>query len=179
MLWIDTINSMRAKGITFAAGLTSAELDSAEKQFDFRFPQDYAEFLGEGLPVGERFPDWRRRPDSINKSLVWPWEGMAFDIEQNSFWLDSFGTRPPALADALRVAKQHFDQAPKLIPIYSHRFIPSDPPTAGNPIYSVYQMDIIYYGSNLREYLEIEFLGKDHSAMSQSFRPIRFWDDVT
>jgi hypothetical protein len=103
---------------------------------------------------------------------------MAFDIEQNSFWLDSFGTRPPVLAEALRIAKQHFDNAPKLIPVYAHRYIPSDPSAAGNPIYSVYQMDIIYYGSNLREYFEIEFLGKEHSAMSHNFRPIRFWDDV-
>jgi len=177
MPWADTITRLRAKGITFAEGLSREELDLAEKQFGIQFPDDYRELLREALPVGERFPDWRRRSDSMRDSLDWPWEGMAFDIEQNSWWHEAWGSKPASLEDALRVAKDHVDQAPKLIPVCGHRYIPSEPVAAGNPIYSVYQMDIVYYGSNLEEYLEIEFLGKDHSMMSNSFRPIRFWRD--
>jgi len=178
MPWFDSITKLRAKGVTFADGLTSEECESAERAFGIKFPEDYREFLREALPVGERFPDWRHCPESIAESLEWPWEGMAFDIDQNAWWIDLFGSRPPSLDEALKVARSHYDEAPKLIPIYGHRFIPSEPLVPCNPVFSVYQMDIIYYGSNLQEYFEIEFLGRAHSTMSHSFRPIRFWDDV-
>lgn len=178
MPWSDIIIRLKSKGIAFAEGLSCDELDLAEKQFGIQFPEDYRQLLREALPVGERFPDWRRRSDSITGSLAWPWDGMAFDIEENSWWFDAWGRRPASLADSLRIAKAHVEQAPKLIPVYGHRYIPSEPLGSGNPIYSVYQMDIIYYGSNLKEYFEIEFLGKEHSMMSNSSRPIRFWSSV-
>ena len=178
MPWSDTITRLRAKGLSFESGLTSGEIASAEECFGFHFPDDYREFLSEALPTGERFPDWRNRSESIRDSLAWPWEGMAFDIEQNSWWHNAWGDKPTALEEALRVAKEHFDKAPRLIPVYGHRYISSDPSEAGNPIYSVYQMDIIFYGATLAEYFEIEFLGSDHSMMSESIRSIRFWSDV-
>jgi len=178
MPWSDTINLLREKGVPFAEGLNCGELDSAEEYFGICFPDDYRELLHEALPVGERFPDWRRRPDSIRRSLDWPWDGMAFDIKQNSWWSESWGSKPPSLDDSLRIAKHHFDQAPTLIPVYGHRYIPSEPVAGGNPIYSVHQMDIIYYGATLKEYLEVEFLDGARSTISNSFRPIRFWSDV-
>ncbi len=74
---------------------------------------------------------------------------MAFDIENNGFWLEAWGPKPEVLSDQLRIAKEHYDQAPKLIPIFSHRYIPATPSEIGNPIFSVYQTDIIYYGYDL------------------------------
>lgn len=42
--------------------------------------------------------------------------------------------------------------APRLIPICSHRYIPEEPHDAGNPVFSVMQSDVIYYGADLANY---------------------------
>jgi hypothetical protein len=49
------------------------------------------------------------------------------------------------------------DDAPRLIPIYAHRAVPNEPLEAGNPVFSVMQMDIIIYGNDLEQYLHNEF----------------------
>jgi hypothetical protein len=46
---------------------------------------------------------------------------------------------------------------PRLMPIYGHRYIPCLPHEAGNPIFSVYQTDIIFYGFGLANYFQNEF----------------------
>lgn len=178
MNWKDIITRLRSKGIKFAKGLSPEEFKSAEEYYGISFPDDYREFLSEALPVGKSFPNWRILSEDLKSSLEWPWSGMAFDIEHDSYWHASWGMRPAELVDALRVAKEQFDRLPKLIPVYGHRYISSEPREAGNPIFSVYQMDIIYYGSTLAEYFEIEFLGLEHSKISQNIRPIRFWTEV-
>jgi len=38
------------------------------------------------------------------------------------------------------------------IPVYSHRYLPSEPKATGNPVLSVHQTDIIYYGNDLASY---------------------------
>jgi hypothetical protein len=69
--------------------------------------------------------------------------------------------------------------APKLIPIYSHRYIPEKPNESGNPILSVYQTDIIYYGANLLEYFENEFRRKGTKLEIDSrIKEIEFWSEI-
>ena len=53
--------------------------------------------------------------------------------------------------------KKEYKTKPKLIPIYSSRYIPESPKETGNPVFSVYQTDIIYYGFDLLSYFENEF----------------------
>jgi hypothetical protein len=74
---------------------------------------------------------------------------LAFDIENNGFWNQEWGEKPSGLEVALATAKRCFAAAPKLIPLYSHRYLPAEPVSAGNPVLSVYQADIIYYGRDL------------------------------
>jgi hypothetical protein len=106
---------------------------------------------------------------------------MHFDIEHNAFWWPAWGARPTALADAFAVAAARVSEAPRLIPVYRHRYLPAEPCAAGNPVLSVYQMDIIYYGADLREYLANEF---EHGAMvivppgHDDVRRVPFWGDV-
>ncbi|HEY6270031.1 MAG TPA: hypothetical protein VIX11_17150 [Candidatus Acidoferrum sp.] len=67
-----------------------------------------------------------------------------------------------------------------MIPIFSHRFLPAEPATAGNPILSVYQTDIIYYGTDLASYFANEFkfpIASWHDG-ENSPRRIRFWSDI-
>lgn len=141
------------------------------------------DFLSSALPLSNNFVNWRdtskENIESIYARIDWPLEGMLFDIEHNVFWYDSWGEKPDNLEEAFNICKEEFKKVPKLIPICSHRYIPSEPNEAGNPIFSVYQTDIIYYGENLASYLEIEFGFKKYEQMDvSSIKDIRFWVDL-
>jgi hypothetical protein len=64
----------------------------------------------------------------------------------------------------------------KLIPIYGHRMMPDEPHLPGNPVFSVYQTDIIYYGYDLADYLRHEFHLPGREPWPERVRAIRFWD---
>src|SRR5262249_17955195 len=71
----------------------------------------------------------------------------------------------------------------KLIPLISHRYLPEEPHEAGNPVFSVYQSDVIYYGTDLIDYFEREFTGRDYRPRLDQLRlnqmkHIRFWSDL-
>jgi len=145
-------------GVTFAPGLTDSEVKRAEDFHGFRFPPDLREFLMFALPTSKSWPNWRdvTNPE-IELMLTWPYEGICFDIEHNGFWLEEWGPKPSTNVVAFAIAKKKIDEAPKLIPVCGHRYIPDDPSLADNPVFSVYQSDIIYYGADLGNYLENEF----------------------
>lgn len=174
------IKILKWADIELDAGLSEDELIRAEEVIGARFPPDLRELLSCALPVGQGWHDWRTLElEAIERALQWPWEGMAFDIEHNDFWFDEWEERPVELQDALAYAQAQLLQAPTLIPIYRHRYIPAEPELAGNPIFSVYQNDIIYYGSNLTSYLHCELGALDYrAAISGELRPIRFWGDL-
>jgi hypothetical protein len=68
---------------------------------------------------------------------------------------------------------------PVLIPVFSHRYLLASPCEANNPIFSVYQTDIIIYGNNLPDYLWPEF-GCPPPPGTQADRPklIDFWTSL-
>lgn len=178
------VEAMRAKGIAFQAGLNTAELAATETQYGFQFPPDLREFLGMALPVDEYFPNWRTgeikyktSSDTISYSLDWPARGLCFDVEHNNFWMPDWEPRPTDLQEAFRIAREMVQKAPPLIPVFSHRFLPADPLAEGNPVLSVYQTDIIYYGSDLANYWINEFK-LPISLDSAEPRRIRFWSDI-
>ena len=163
--------------VEFAAGLTDAEIVAPEDQFGFRFPPDLREFLQTALPQGPQFPDWRSGAEAaLRERFDRPREGVLFDVEENGFWLDEWGSRPSSVAAALRLAGELVDAAPKLIPIFSHRMMPSEPHLPGNPVFSVHQTDIIHYGYDLADYLRHEFKLPGREPWPEQVRPIRFWD---
>jgi hypothetical protein len=104
---------------------------------------------------------------------------MCFDIEHNEFWLEEWGPKPSELAEAFAIAQVAVAEAPTLIPIFSHRYIPDEPSLIGNPVFSVYQTDIIYYGADLAHYLVNEFSGGAAAWVEYPIRPIEFWGALT
>ena len=177
--WIDTaIGELERVGVTFASGLDDTEGVAIESQFAFVFPPDLRALLQAALPTSRDFVDWRGDAALIHKRMRWPYEGICFDIEHNNFWMLDWGERPANLPDAFKIAEKQVSAAPKLIPIYSHRYIPDDPQRSGNPVFSVWQTDIIYYGYDLPCYLQREFkFSISHSGPSQP-RRIRLWPDI-
>jgi hypothetical protein len=181
------VAALRNHGIEFESGLSPGEFATIESIYGFSFPPDLREFLELGLPISDDFPNWRtgrRAPtgktDEIAGLLDWPARGMCFDIENSGFWLRDWGPRPDNLEDSLRIARAAVEKAPRLIPVFSHRFLPAEPGSAGNPVLSVYQTDIIYYGDDLVSYFANEFkldlsTGKNGNEIP---RRIRFWNDI-
>jgi len=181
------IQLLKDKGIQFVKGLTNEELIIIEADFDVRFPPDLEILLCSALPVSKGFIDWRKAlssreyEDEVLECFNWPFEGMLFDIQNNAFWNEHWGEKPDDFEQQKEIAEKNFKKYPKLIPIYSHRYIPSTPHEAGNPIFSVYQMDIIYYGFDLTTYFRNEF----HLKLSDSFeipqtpKHIAFWSEQT
>ena len=175
--WPDLIELLKEASVAFAAGLSDAEISRAEENYGFQFPLDLREFLQTALPKGFPFPDWRSGEDArIRDLLRLPLDGVLFDVERNEFWLPEWGPRPVRIEDARALAEEHVKKAPRLIPIYAHRMMPDRPHRAGNPVISVHQTDIIYYGFDLDDYFRHEFGLPDRKPWPSEVRSIDFWD---
>lgn len=179
-MWNDMVGTLRDNGIEFEPGLADPEVEAAEERYGFRFPPDLRAFLQTGLPSGSDFPDWRDGDAAtLHGWLDLPRRGILFDVEHNGFWLEEWGPRPASLDDARRITNEVVQAAPRLIPIFKHRMMPSVPCLAGNPVFSVHQTDIIYYGVDLRDYLIHEFLTREDVGVwpiPTDIRQVPFWD---
>jgi hypothetical protein len=174
--WQDLIAQMKERGVEFTNGLDNEEVARVEERFGFRCPPDLRAFLQAGLPCGKHFPNWRSGERTILREwLDLPRDGILFDVEHNHFWLEEWGPSPQSLEDAKRIVTELVAAAPRLIPVYSHRFISDEPHLPGNPVFSVHQTDIIYYGFNLEDYLRHEFNLGLRDAWPEEVRLIRFW----
>ena len=176
------VAALRKVGIRFEPGLTATEFKEIEAEYQIAFPPDLKEFLSIGQPVGDRWINWRDKSSSLpTTQLLWPFEGMCFDIQHNAFWLEEWGPRPNDFTKCCEIAKKALVAAPQLIPIYGHRYIANRPNEPGNPIMSVWQTDIIYYGSNLSHYFDNEFgcfTGQKGWSEDQEYRWIDFWSHI-
>ncbi|MFG1948263.1 hypothetical protein [Nonomuraea sp. NPDC048826] len=170
-------------------GLTEAEFARVEREYGFEFADDHRAFLAAGLPVSppaeaghtraQPWPDWRNGdPDELRPYLDWPAEGVLFDV-RHGYWHDAWGVRPLLPDDALTAAKLHLAQAPRMIPIFAHRYLPAGRGTYGHPVLSIYQTDIISYGKDLPDYINREFdpSEADTSDRRNAQATVPFWRD--
>jgi hypothetical protein len=105
-------------------------------------------------------------------------------------WLDSWGGRPSDAEGRQERVSELVSKAPSLVPVISHRYLLGTPVKAGNPVLSVYQSDIIIYGSNFRNFLTADLsdlLGLDHEEAYRraiegvpfsSITSIQFWGEI-
>lgn len=171
-------------------GLTAAEFARVERGYGFEFADDHRAFLAAGLPLNRPpeegqtwprpWPDWRDgNPDDLREQLGWPVEGALFDVEHNALWHPSWGQRPDEISQALSTARQHLTRAPAMIPVYAHRYLPAGRGTCGHPVLSIYQTDIIIYGTDLADYISHEFTGPGR-PISPDWTPppmVPFWNE--
>lgn len=174
--------SSRQPPIQFDRGLTDEETEGIEQRWGFAFPPDLRRFLQAVLPVTTPFVDWRgASAEHLRDVMEAPADGLLFDVEHGGFWMAEWGARPSDLEPAIRVARNEIAKAPRLIPLYSHRYLPSEPSKEGNPVISVMQSDAIYYGENLADWFRKEFwtsFGLGGPTFPQHVRRIRFWSDL-
>jgi len=108
-----------------APGLSEPEVKDVQSRFSFAFPPDPRAMLVAGLPVGNRWPNWRAalagepaaKLEYARERLGWPLDGMLFDIRHNTFWDPQCGPRPAELSAAMAIATAAVRVAPVLIPI--------------------------------------------------------------
>ena len=177
------VHHLKADGVSFDAGLTIEEVRQVEQTFGFHFPPDLRTFLQTALPVSDGFVPWRwgiRNADiahRITERLQVPVDGIVFDAKKNTFWLPQWGDRPVEESQRELIARQHLISHPQLIPIYSHRYMPELPHEGGNPVFSVWGSDIIYYGYDLLSYFVHEFALHYPPGGRAPARPkhVKFW----
>ncbi|MBF0658679.1 hypothetical protein IPZ60_08025 [Psychrobacter sp. NG25] len=183
---IEIIRKLKAKKVKFEHGLSDEEVQQIENKFNLRFTPDLQYFLQKELPISNGFVNWRLGLQSkieamdIRKRIDWPFSGIVFDIEHNAFWMEEWGEKSNDLNKNIMVAEIYYETYPKIIPIYSHRYIPSEPHKTGNPVFSIYQTDIIYYGYDLAHYFahEFRFELSDKFPIIDAPNHIDFWGDI-
>jgi hypothetical protein len=156
----------------WSPGYTQTELDEAQERYCLRFPPDLMALLLERQPAPGY--DWRGENKSVRRMLGWPLEMLLSDVERG-FWWPAWGERPDRPEERSEVVESGLKTAPRLIPLLSHRFIPEAPATEGNPVFSMYGFDTIYYGANLADYFRNEFEGMHEIGPA---RHIPFWSDI-
>jgi hypothetical protein len=159
-------------------GYSQSELDAAQERFGLIFPPDLVALLRDRRVPGAH--DWTGDEAPIRRMLDWPLEGFLFDVEYDGLWWPEWRERPQSEAGRAEVVTAIVAAAPRLIPIYSHRYMPEEPHEAGNPIFSVHQSDIIFYGADLEDYIAREFRvhRRGLEPVRGATKPIRFWSQA-
>ncbi|WP_147136478.1 hypothetical protein [Stackebrandtia albiflava] len=60
--------------------------------------------------------------------------------------------------------------------MYAHRFLPGGRDRSGDPVFSVWGIDTIYYGTDLADYVGREF-GATEGVIGETSR-VSFWCDL-
>jgi hypothetical protein len=159
-------------------GYSQAELEAVQALWNLRFPPDLVEMLKKHRPLldGAASFDWLQTA-TIQERLDWPFDSFCYDVEHNNVWWPEWGEKPSSSTEQRDRLKEIFAKVPRLIPLYRHRYIPQEPHESGNPIFSVYQTDVICYGVNLQDWMEREQRGWDTKPW-QRIKEIPFWSEA-
>ena len=171
---------LHEKGLRYETGLSSDEIKKIEKLYDIRFPLELKQIYMELLPTSKGFYKWRDFSDSnieyIKRIILSTFEDVKTEIEYIE-WNELWGKEPDE-SEKRRIIEEKLKTAPKLIPIYSHRYVVSGERET-SPVLSICGLDIIYYGENLNQYFEIEFNKKSPNEMDyKKIAKVPFWSEI-
>lgn len=166
----SVIDHLKKFQIPIAEGLSDEEFDRIEATFGFTFPPDLKGILQEGLPVGAGFPNWRTgNLQQLRMRINLPILGILHEVANSRFWWKPWGPRPVDIDQAVRTARTALRRFPILVPMYGHCYIPSFPNLAGNPVFFVYQKDVVYCGYDVADFFEREaFLAHEFEPSLES-----------
>ena len=167
--------------MTPSSGYSPVEIDAIQARWGLRFPPDLVEALRRRrcLLDGTGAFDWLLAdPAEIRRRLDWPFEVLWFDVWHSGLWDPAWGDRSGDADGGQARLRSIVAAAPRLIPLYGHRYLPEEPCEAGNPVFSVWQSDIIVYGTSLPDWRLRETEGWDARPWPSSLKRIRFWSDL-
>ena len=122
-----SINLLKAKGIEFETGLTGVEMEKIESTYKIEFPKSLKMFLMAVLPVSRGFYNWRNFDEDnirfIKMVMNRPIEDVC-EFADEIYWCDDWGEEPENEVDICRAVRNKLKNAPILLPIYGHRYMP-------------------------------------------------------
>lgn len=179
MKYKNVIELMKSKGIKFGSGMSSEEIIESENAFNISFPDELKSFLALAVPVSRGFYNWSNKSDEnidlVNKALKKPYVDILNEIKNENYWCNSWGYKPERIEDAIEIFEKEYMKSPRIIPIYSHRYIVDL--KSRYYVLSIMGTDTICYANNLETYLEIEFKIKDYDKAIRC-DDIPFWSNI-
>lgn len=174
MNFVEIIKRMKEAGVFFSSGLTIDTVEKIEKIYEICFPDSIKEFYLTALPISmgnTAFPIWNDfSPENIahiRQLMRDPYQWLRRDIECG-FWLSTWDDK---------TIDELFENAPKLIPIYSHRYLPALE-DANPPVISTVGRDTVFYGVSLEDYLLREFCNASTDLVEIKVPHIALWSDI-
>jgi hypothetical protein len=139
-------------------GLTVSELEALEERFAFEFPPDLWMMLSLALPLdsdhSHGWTDWRHASDEVlQEALAWPVDGLVGHVKHGLWW-PTWGPRPKALSEAVKVARTALAAVPQLVPVRSYHYICSEPSEPGNAVLLCHETDVFVCSRNLMDFLD-------------------------
>jgi len=173
------IELLRLARVRLDPGLSDAEVSAVQERFGFEFGPEHRELIQSVLPAGsDVWPDWRHgSPGDLQGRLDRPADGVLFDVHRNAFWPATWGPRPDARDEREACARDRLVGVPRLIPLYSHRYLAAGRAYHPSPVLSVCQTDVIHFGNDLVDYLAHEFGVADRQPSPARVR-VPFWSDL-
>lgn len=165
----------------YQKGLSDEEIDQIEGIYKIFLPTELKCLYKQILPISRGFYNWRDFSEGnvrfISQAINRPFNDFYNDASE-IYWNDDWGERPESDNEIQTVIRNKLLRAPKLIPIYAHRYMPMIAADT-NPVFSVHGIDIIIYGESLDDYLKVEFGEKSQSLIRVSdICNIPFWSEV-
>ncbi|WP_162300539.1 SMI1/KNR4 family protein [Anaerosacchariphilus polymeriproducens] len=172
---------LKEYGVEFEKGLELEEIAEIENLYGIKFPDSLKDLLMTILPISKGFYNWRNKKKDnvmfikeIIKRPIMNIQEMAGEV----YWCDDWGDEPETEDEIAKEVRKRIKSAPKLIPIYGHRYMPiimDEKP----PIISIHDIDVIYYGRDIEDYIEVEFGKKNQSDIDfKSIKTIKFWTEI-
>ncbi len=104
------------------------------------------------------FYNWITETEWIESRLAWIDDFYTSSIlGVNRSWLKSWGPRPDSDEEKVRIFKEWYHKAPRLLPITDHTYLMDDVGDGLRPVMSVYGFDTIISAWSLRHFLMREF----------------------
>jgi hypothetical protein len=175
-----TLSELAQHGVALDPGLTTFELTNVEAAIEASLPPELKVLWGAGFPLGDSWPKWRSDPiGQAAEDRDWVQHAFSFDVKANRYWLKAWGQRPRDDKEAIDIALGHVSSWPRLVRVYSHRFMTTEPGAVGGPVLSVFQaIDSIIYGYDLAHYLHQEFRTSLPDWAATRARPVPYWDNA-
>ncbi|GLX95235.1 hypothetical protein [Herbidospora sp. NBRC 101105] len=130
-------------------GLTDAEFARIEHEYGLEFaaglPSTGSE-TGHRLYLGKTMAGLAQRRPPPTPRLA---DFLLHDV-RHGHWHSAWGERPDSGDAVVDLARSHLAGTPRMVPVYAHRFLPAGHGTFGHPVLSMWGIDIIYYGVDLR-----------------------------
>ena len=128
---LETIKLLKDRGIKFDAGLTQSDFEKIYEIYEIKFPLSLKSFLTTALPVSDGFYDWRDLLSGNIMKIKNMMQHFYEFVKSTSFeeYIPNSIYSPDQWRNTSReqrveVVAELYKNAPKIIPVYSHRFMP-------------------------------------------------------